>query len=129
MATYKSEQAESEQLILENYSFHLRLERDETHQWLARSRQSFRPSTKSWAQVQYPKQAKGLISDMMQDMKDRGIIGLSAAVLLSPIILVNKPDGSKRMCLDYRHVSKHLAANIYPLPRLEELVELAAGHQ
>ncbi|XP_045133135.1 uncharacterized protein LOC123517195 [Portunus trituberculatus] len=44
-------------------------------------------------------------------------------------VLVNKPDGSKRMCLDYRHVNKHLATDIYPLPRLEELVEQAAGHK
>ncbi len=44
-------------------------------------------------------------------------------------MLVNKPDGSKRMCLDYRQVNKHLATDIYPLPRLEELVDQAAGHQ
>ncbi len=33
------------------------------------------------------------------------------------------------MCLDYRHVNKHLTTNIYPLPRLEELVEQASGYQ
>ncbi len=32
------------------------------------------------------------------------------------------------MCQDYRHVNKHLATDIYPLPRLEELVDQAAGH-
>ncbi len=32
------------------------------------------------------------------------------------------------MCLDYRHVNKHLATDVYPLPRLEELVDQAAGH-
>ncbi len=32
------------------------------------------------------------------------------------------------MCLDYRHVNKHLATDIYPLPRLEKLVDQAAGH-
>ncbi len=32
------------------------------------------------------------------------------------------------MCLDYRHVIKHLATDIYPLPRLKELVDQAAGH-
>ncbi len=31
------------------------------------------------------------------------------------------------MCLDYRQVNRHLA--IYPLPRLEELVDQAAGLQ
>ncbi len=33
------------------------------------------------------------------------------------------------MCLDYRQVNKHLATDIYPLPRLKELVDQAAGHQ
>ncbi len=32
------------------------------------------------------------------------------------------------MWLDYRHVNKHLATDIYPLPRLEELVDQTAGH-
>ncbi len=32
------------------------------------------------------------------------------------------------MCLDYRHVNKPLATDIYPLPRLEKLVDQAAGH-
>ncbi len=60
-------------------------------------------------------------------MEDRDMIEPSTAAWLSPIVLVNKPDGSKRMCLDYRGVNKHLAADIYPLPRLEELVKLASG--
>ncbi len=33
------------------------------------------------------------------------------------------------MCLDYRGVNGHLAADINPLPRLEELVELASGNK
>ncbi len=32
------------------------------------------------------------------------------------------------MCLDYRQVNKHLATDVYPLPRLEELVKQATGH-
>ncbi len=33
------------------------------------------------------------------------------------------------MSLDYRGVNKHLATDIYPLPRLEELVEMASGNK
>ncbi len=33
------------------------------------------------------------------------------------------------MCLNYRGVNKHLATDIYPLPRLEELVEMASGNK
>ncbi len=65
---------------------------------------------------------------MLDDMEQKDIIERSTAVWLSPVILVKKPDGSKRMCLDYRHVNKHLATDVYPLPRLEEMVEQTAGH-
>ncbi len=33
------------------------------------------------------------------------------------------------MCLDYREVNSHLTTDIYPLPRLEELVDTASGNQ
>ena len=45
------------------------------------------------------------------------------------MVLVNKPDSSKRMCLDYQHVNIHLSTDIYPIPRLDELVEQAAGQK
>ncbi len=61
---------------------------------------------------------------MLADMEKRDIIEPSTSAWLSPIVLVNKPNGSKRLCLDYRGVNKHLACDIYPLPRLDELVEL-----
>ncbi len=32
------------------------------------------------------------------------------------------------MCLAYKHVNKHLTTDLYPLPRLEELIEHAAAH-
>ncbi len=53
----------------------------------------------------------------------------STAAWLSPIVLVSKPDSSKRICLDYRGVNKHLATDIYPLPRLEEQVEVTSRNK
>ncbi len=78
---------------------------------------------------QYPEQAKQIIAEMLEDMEKKGITEPSTAVWLSPIVFVNKPNGSKCLCLDYRQVNKHLATDIYPLPRLEELVDQAAGHK
>lgn len=87
------------------------------------------PEPSRGPRYRYPEQAKTIIANMLTDMEERDIIEKSTSAWLSPIVLVNKPDGSKRMCLDYRHVNKHLTTDIYPLPRLEELVEQAAGHQ
>ncbi len=75
----------------------------------------------------YPEQARQLFSEKLQDMQEREIERYTSA-WLSPVCLVNKPDGSKRMCLDYQHVNKHLSTDIYPLPRLEDLVGQAASH-
>ncbi len=77
----------------------------------------------------YPEPAKELIVDIIEDMLDKGVIKTSTIAWLSPIVLVNKPDGSKRMCLDYCKVNEHLETDIYPLPRLEELVNAAAGNK
>ncbi len=66
---------------------------------------------------------------MLLDVEKREMIERSTAAWLSPIVLVNKPNESKRMCLDYRHVNKHLAADVHPLPRLDKLIEQTAGHQ
>ncbi len=71
----------------------------------------------------YPELAEGNISDMLKDMEDRDIIEPSTLARLSPMVLVNKPDGSKRMYLDYRKVNQHFATDIYPLSRLENFVE------
>ncbi len=77
----------------------------------------------------YPEKAKGIISQLMQEMEEKGVIEPSTAAWLSPIVLLSKPNGSKRLCLDYRGVNKYLATDIYSLPRLEELVEVASGNE
>ncbi len=77
----------------------------------------------------YPERAKSIIADLLIDMEERDVIEPSTAAWLSPIVLVSKPVGNKRMFLDYRGVDKHLVVDIYPLPRLDELVELASGNK
>ncbi len=77
----------------------------------------------------YPEKAKETIKEILEDLEQRDIIEKSTAAWLSPIVLVNKPSGEKRLCLDYRKVNTHLATDIFPIPKLEELVENVAGHQ
>ena len=77
----------------------------------------------------YPEKAKPIIAKMLEEMEQKGVIEPSTAAWLSPIVLVKKPDGSQRMCLDYRQLNTRLEVDIHPLPRLEELVEAAAGNK
>ncbi len=61
----------------------------------------------------YPEQAKKAIATILKALEDRDIIERSTAAWLSPIVLVNKPSGEKRMCLDYRKVNKQLVTDIH----------------
>jgi len=45
----------------------------------------------------------------------------------APILLVPKPDGSMRLCVDYRNLNKLTILNKYPLPLMDELRDRVAG--
>ena len=47
---------------------------------------------------------------------------------VSPLVLVRKPDGSLRLCVDYRSVNKNTILDRYPLPQVDELID-AIGSQ
>ena len=44
-----------------------------------------------------------------------------------PLLLVDKKDGSKRMCIDYRDLNAVTIKNKHPLPRIEDLFYLLRG--
>jgi len=45
----------------------------------------------------------------------------------TPILFVPKPDGSLRLCVDYRNLNKLTILNKYPLPLMDELRDQVAG--
>ncbi|KAL0402218.1 UNVERIFIED_CONTAM: Pro-Pol polyprotein [Sesamum latifolium] len=46
---------------------------------------------------------------------------------LSNVILVPKPGGKWRMCIDFRDLNKACPKNFYPLPRIDQLVDSTSG--
>jgi len=45
----------------------------------------------------------------------------------APILFVPKPDGSLRLCVDYRQLNKLTILDKYPLPLMSELRDRVAG--
>lgn len=52
-----------------------------------------------------------------------GLVEKSTNEWASPCLLVDKPDGSFRMCTDYRRVNQLTRQDCYPLPRIDYLID------
>ncbi|KAK3091449.1 hypothetical protein FSP39_019925 [Pinctada imbricata] len=71
--------------------------------------------------IPYAKQEQ--VKKALNDMLEQGQITQSKSPWSSPIVLVNKPDGSLRMCIDYRKLNEVTISDAYPVPRISDILE------
>jgi hypothetical protein len=64
-----------------------------------------------------------LVREEIKYMLDKGLIEPSQSAWSSPIVLIPKPDGSQRLCIDYRKVNSVTRADSFPIPRLEDCID------
>lgn len=69
-----------------------------------------------------------MVSNMIQDMLDSKIIKESSSPFASPIIMVQKKTGDKRLCVDYRALNRKTKKDHYPMPRVDDQLDLLAGN-
>ena len=62
-------------------------------------------------------------------MLGRGVIEPSSSPWASPVVLVQKKDGSTRFCIDYRKVNQVTRKDAYPLPRIDMTLDMLHGSQ
>ena len=62
-------------------------------------------------------------SSEIHRMLRAGVIEPATSEWASPVVLVPKPDGSMRFCIDYRRLNTVTARDSYPLPRMDECID------
>jgi hypothetical protein len=58
---------------------------------------------------------------------EKGYIRPSTLPWAAPVLFVEKKDGTKRMCIDYRALNEVTIKNKYHLPRIEDLFDHLTG--
>lgn len=58
---------------------------------------------------------------------EKGLTRPSNSPYGAPVLFLKKPDGSLRMCIDYRAVNKITVKDKYPLPLIDALLDQLAG--
>ncbi|KAK1662686.1 hypothetical protein QYE76_050845 [Lolium multiflorum] len=73
-----------------------------------------------------PKELKEL-KEQLDDLEQKGFIQESVSPWGSHVIFVDKRDGGRRMCGDYRNLNNVTIKNKYPLPRIQDLFDQVRG--
>jgi hypothetical protein len=63
------------------------------------------------------------LKKQLKKLLEQGFVRSSASLWDSPVLFVEKKDGTKRMCIDYRTLNLMTIKNKYPLPRIEDLLD------
>ena len=70
-----------------------------------------------------PKGVREEINEDIDEMLKQGIIEPSCSDWSNPIVMIKKPNGEYRFCLDFRKVNKITKKKSYPIPQMKEILD------
>jgi len=73
------------------------------------------------------KKFKDKIEKAIKELLEMGHIKPNSNPFASSVVLVKKKDGTVKMCIDYRDLNKKTIKNMYPIPRIDELLDELHG--
>ena len=76
---------------------------------------------------QYSPAKRKEIEEQVKYLLKRGLITKSSSPFGAPVLFVLKPNGTLRMCIDYRGFNKLTRKNSYPMPRVDDLLDELRG--
>jgi hypothetical protein len=87
------------------------------------------PGTTPISKRAYRMDVKDLIElkKQIEELLEKGFIHPSSSPWGAPVLFMNKKDGSRRMCVDYRSLNEVTIKNKYPLPRIEDMFDQMRG--
>ena len=60
-------------------------------------------------------------------MLSRGLIVPSTSLVVSPVLLVPKADGTLRPCVDFKRLNAVTEPDHYPMPLMPDIVQMITG--
>ena len=75
------------------------------------------------APYRIPEKLKAGVKKEIDGLLEQDIIGHSASPYASPLVPLTKPDGSTRLCVDYRRLNEKTVSDPYYMGTLDEIVE------
>lgn len=70
-----------------------------------------------------PETVNNVIDEQVNKMLEHQIIQPSHSPWSSNVVIVRKKDGKPRFCIDYRKLNAITKKDVYPLPRIAEVLD------
>uniref|UniRef100_A0A0G4ID75 Reverse transcriptase domain-containing protein n=1 Tax=Chromera velia CCMP2878 TaxID=1169474 RepID=A0A0G4ID75_9ALVE len=68
-----------------------------------------------------------MLREELKQMEEAGLIEPSSSTWATPVVLVAKPDGTIRFCLNFRKLNAATQKDRFLMPRIDEVVHLVEG--